>query len=210
MDLEMPDDDRWEAVRRLKNDPQTWDIPIIGMSAHAVESEREKGYDRFTRAYHRVEDLTMRVTLIFATLVAALLSSQAYAQTEWTPEESKAGIRKVEQTRYVRAGKQFSGSLTFVNTACVVLDADHTVTKEPEHGTVTIDIIEHHTNFSKDSARAKCNEKKVRGHVLQYKANAGYAGTDAFEVLSISQTGHATRYVITVNIIGDAKAKAGR
>ena len=42
MDLEMPDNDRWEAVRRLKNDPQTRDIPIIGMSAHAVESEREK------------------------------------------------------------------------------------------------------------------------------------------------------------------------
>jgi CheY-like chemotaxis protein len=42
MDLEMPDDDRWEPVRRLKNDPQTRDIPIIGMSAHAVESEREK------------------------------------------------------------------------------------------------------------------------------------------------------------------------
>jgi CheY-like chemotaxis protein len=42
MDLEMPDDDRWETVRRLKNDPQTQDIPIIGMSAHAVESEREK------------------------------------------------------------------------------------------------------------------------------------------------------------------------
>src|SRR6266436_8034834 len=42
MDLEMPEDDRWEAVRRLKNDPQTRDIPIIGMSAHAVESEREK------------------------------------------------------------------------------------------------------------------------------------------------------------------------
>ena len=51
MDLEMPDDDRWEAVRRLKNDPQTRDIPIIGMSAHAVESEREKaiatGCDEF-------------------------------------------------------------------------------------------------------------------------------------------------------------------
>jgi CheY-like chemotaxis protein len=51
MDLEMPDDDRWEVVRRLKNDPQTRDIPIIGMSAHAVESEREKaiaiGCDEF-------------------------------------------------------------------------------------------------------------------------------------------------------------------
>src|SRR5260370_1601582 len=51
MDLEMPDDDRWEAVRRLKNDPQTRDIPIIGMSAHAVESEPEQaiptGCDQF-------------------------------------------------------------------------------------------------------------------------------------------------------------------
>ena len=40
MDLEMPDDDRWEPVRRLKNDPQTRDIPIIGMSAYALASER--------------------------------------------------------------------------------------------------------------------------------------------------------------------------
>ena len=51
MDLEMPDDDRWEPVRRLKNDPQTRDIPIIGMSAYALASEREKaiatGCDEF-------------------------------------------------------------------------------------------------------------------------------------------------------------------
>jgi CheY-like chemotaxis protein len=51
MDLEMPDDDRWEAVRRLKNNPQTQDIPIIGTSAYAVQSEREKaiatGCDEF-------------------------------------------------------------------------------------------------------------------------------------------------------------------
>src|SRR5262249_1543572 len=42
MDLEMPDDDRWETVRHLKKDTQPRDIPIIGMSAHAAESEREK------------------------------------------------------------------------------------------------------------------------------------------------------------------------
>jgi CheY-like chemotaxis protein len=42
MDLEMPFVDRWEPVTRLKKDPQTHDIPIIGMSAHALESEREK------------------------------------------------------------------------------------------------------------------------------------------------------------------------
>jgi DNA-binding response OmpR family regulator len=42
MDLEMPFIDRWQPVRRLKKDPQTSDIPIIGMSAHALASEREK------------------------------------------------------------------------------------------------------------------------------------------------------------------------
>jgi CheY-like chemotaxis protein len=42
MDLEMPVIDRWEPVRRLKTDPQTRDIPIIGMSAYAHHSEREK------------------------------------------------------------------------------------------------------------------------------------------------------------------------
>src|SRR5262245_59030983 len=51
MDLEMPLVDRWEPVRTLKNDPQTRDIPIIGMSAFAVDSEREQaiatGCDEF-------------------------------------------------------------------------------------------------------------------------------------------------------------------
>src|SRR5258707_3135849 len=42
MDLEMPVVDGWEATRRLKDDPQTRDIPIIALSAHALASEREK------------------------------------------------------------------------------------------------------------------------------------------------------------------------
>ena len=42
MDLEMPVVDGWEATRRLKDDPQTRDIPIIALSAHALAGEREK------------------------------------------------------------------------------------------------------------------------------------------------------------------------
>jgi CheY-like chemotaxis protein len=41
MDLEMPVDDRWDVVRRLKKDAQTSHIPIIGLSAYALDSERE-------------------------------------------------------------------------------------------------------------------------------------------------------------------------
>jgi two-component system, cell cycle response regulator DivK len=42
MDLEMPGMDGWEATRRLKADPQTRDIPVIALSAHALAGTREK------------------------------------------------------------------------------------------------------------------------------------------------------------------------
>jgi two-component system, cell cycle response regulator DivK len=42
MDLEMPIVDGWEATRRLKGNPQTRDIPVIALSAHALAGEREK------------------------------------------------------------------------------------------------------------------------------------------------------------------------
>jgi two-component system cell cycle response regulator DivK len=51
MDLEMPIIDGWEATRRLKTNPQTRDIPIIALSAHALAGAREKalaaGCDEF-------------------------------------------------------------------------------------------------------------------------------------------------------------------
>jgi CheY-like chemotaxis protein len=42
MDLEMPVVDGWEATRRLRENPQTRDIPIIALSAHALAGERDK------------------------------------------------------------------------------------------------------------------------------------------------------------------------
>ena len=51
MDLEMPGIDGWEATRRLKNNPDTRDIPVIALSAHALAGSREKalaaGCDEF-------------------------------------------------------------------------------------------------------------------------------------------------------------------
>jgi CheY-like chemotaxis protein len=51
MDLEMPIINGWEATRRLKSQPQTRDIPVIALSAHALSGEREKaiaaGCDEF-------------------------------------------------------------------------------------------------------------------------------------------------------------------
>ena len=51
MDLELPVVDGWEAMRRLRHDPTTCDIPIIALSAHALTGSREKalaaGCDEF-------------------------------------------------------------------------------------------------------------------------------------------------------------------
>jgi CheY-like chemotaxis protein len=70
MDLEMPVIDRWEAVRRLKRDPQTRDIPIIGMSAYALDSEREQaiatGCDEFDAKPIEFENLVATIRRVLA------------------------------------------------------------------------------------------------------------------------------------------------
>jgi CheY-like chemotaxis protein len=51
MDLNLPDIDGWEVTRRLKADPQTADIPVIALTAHAMSGDRERalaaGCDEF-------------------------------------------------------------------------------------------------------------------------------------------------------------------
>jgi two-component system cell cycle response regulator DivK len=42
MDLNLPGLDGWEATRRLRSRPETKDVPIIAVSAHAAAGHREK------------------------------------------------------------------------------------------------------------------------------------------------------------------------
>lgn len=68
MDLRMPVMDGWEATKRLKSDPQTKNIPIIALTAHALVGDREEGFEAgcddyetkpvdFSRLLVKIEDL---------------------------------------------------------------------------------------------------------------------------------------------------------
>ena len=71
MDLSLPVLDGWEATRRLKTTPDTKDIPVIALSAHAMVGDRERAlaagcddYDikpiDFTRLRGKIDALVVR------------------------------------------------------------------------------------------------------------------------------------------------------
>ena|SRR5437868_5168160 len=42
MDLDLPEIDGWEATRRLKSNPSTSHIPVIALTAHAMQQDLKK------------------------------------------------------------------------------------------------------------------------------------------------------------------------
>lgn len=44
MDLSLPEMDGWEATSLLKQDPETKEIPVIALTAHAMAGDRERAF----------------------------------------------------------------------------------------------------------------------------------------------------------------------
>jgi hypothetical protein len=110
------------------------------------------------------------------------------------------------------AGKQrILSSFGYLNADCSLIeDTDTVITKDPDHGRAAIETIEHFPSYSKDNVRSKCDEKRIRMPALIYKAAVGYAGTDTFEVLSLSPNGLANLFRYTIKIMDVDSKKKGR
>jgi CheY-like chemotaxis protein len=73
MDMSLPGIDGWEATRRIKAETQTKDIPVIALTAHALNSDRDSalaaGCDdfdtkpvEFTRLLTKIENLLTKAS----------------------------------------------------------------------------------------------------------------------------------------------------
>lgn len=72
MDMSLPGLDGWEATRRLKQNPCTKSIPVIALTAHVMQGDRERaleaGCDDYdTKPFHFVRLFAKMEALLGAT-----------------------------------------------------------------------------------------------------------------------------------------------
>lgn len=70
MDMSLPGVDGWEATRQIKAAPATSAIPVIALTAHAMEGDREKalaaGVDDFDTKPVELERLLSKIEALLA------------------------------------------------------------------------------------------------------------------------------------------------
>jgi hypothetical protein len=147
---------------------------------------------------------------LLAVCAFGLLFSSALAQDK-SPEqlrEERSRIFGIEgqdnQTynRVVASGtKQLIGFYVSLNPDCTASgDVSVRVTKQPEHGTVESVGKTDFVHFPKESVRAKCNQQRVKGTLVNYKSAEKYTGNDEFDLLILYPGGYAHEHHFNISV----------
>jgi hypothetical protein len=149
-------------------------------------------------------------SLLLTVCAFGLLLSSAFAEDK-TPEQLReershiVGIEGLENqtfTRVVPSGaKQRIGFYAAVNPDCSATgDINVRVTKQPEHGTVETVATTGYSQWSKENIRSKCNQHKVKGTLVHYKAAEKYTGNDEFDLLILYPNGFAWEHHFDIRV----------
>jgi hypothetical protein len=139
-----------------------------------------------------------------------LLLSPAFAEDK-TPERLREershifgieGVQKMELNRIIASGtKQRMGFFYALNPDCSASgDVNVRVAKQPEHGTAEIVAATLFPNFEKENIRSRCNQHKVRGQQVNYKAAEKYTGNDTLELLVLYPGGFAQEVQFDISV----------
>jgi hypothetical protein len=102
------------------------------------------------------------------------------------------GLRKDKATRFVPSGtNQRIIFVSWLNPDCTSAgNINVRIINQAEHGKVEATATSDYPHYSKEQIRFKCNQHKVKGMAVNYKADK-YTGDDAFDILVIYPDGFA-------------------
>jgi len=148
--------------------------------------------------------------LLLTVFAFGSIFSSAFAQDK-SPEQLREershifgidGLQTQTFSRFVGSGaRQRMGFYVQINPDCsAVGDINVRVTKQPEHGTVETTVSTDYVHFSKENIRSKCNQHKVKGMLVNYKAAEKYTGNDAFDLLTLYPDGLAREHHFDISV----------
>ena len=111
--------------------------------------------------------------------------------------------RNLSSFDLVAAGKKVTLDFAYaLNPDCSPVEGSVEVktTAEPAQGAIEVVSGHRFPNYAKTNVRFKCNDKKTRGLLINYKSKEGYVGPDAFDILVLYPTGYAREVHYNVNV----------